>query len=62
MIHQPSIPVEIHGILRTTEDAVLVEFETGKVKWIPRDHAEFYPGHVLLTRWLVSRLTLEAVL
>jgi hypothetical protein len=53
---RPSVPVPIAGIIRTTEDAVLVRLPSGRSRWVPRDHAEFSPGHVLLPAWLASKI------
>jgi len=53
---RPSVPVPIEGILQTTEDAVLVKLPSGRSRWVPRDHAEFSPGHVLLPAWLAKKI------
>jgi hypothetical protein len=53
---RPAIPVPIAGIVQTTEDAVLVRLPSGRSRWVPRDHAEFSPGHVLLPVWLAKKI------
>ena len=53
---RPSIPVPIAGIVQTTEDAVLVRLPSGRSRWIPRDHSEFFPGHVILPAWLANKI------
>ena len=52
----PSIPIRIKGIIRTTDDAVLIQLLSGKARWIPRAHAEFFPGHVILTPWMAAKI------
>jgi hypothetical protein len=52
----PAIPVRIAGILRTTEDAVLIKLPSGASCWIPRDRATFFPGHVSLPAWLARKI------
>ena len=48
--------IRIAGILQTTEDAVLIKLPSGRSRWIPRDHAKFSPGHVILPAWLASKI------
>lgn len=55
----PSIPVRIKGIIRTTDDAVLIQLPSGKACWIPRAHTEFFPGHVILTPWMAAKIKTE---
>lgn len=56
MSRQPSIPIRIKGIIRTTDDAVLIQLVSGKARWIPRAHAEFSPGHVILPQWMAVKI------
>ncbi|WP_319406152.1 hypothetical protein [uncultured Desulfosarcina sp.] len=61
MSQRPSIPVKINGIIRTTDDAVLVRLPSGKARWVPRRQAEFSPGHVILTPWMAAKLKTDPV-
>ena len=56
MKSRPSVAVAITGIIRTTDDGILVRLPSGKARWIPRAHAGFAPGHVILPSWLAAKL------
>lgn len=51
------VPVKITGILETTPDGVRVVIEsTGRPAWLPRAHATFFPGMVVIPEWLEKKL------
>jgi hypothetical protein len=53
----PSTPIRIKDILQTTQAAILVQLPDGRVEWLPRRYAEFYPGHVIIPQWLSKKLS-----
>ena len=49
--------VPITDILETNERSVQVVLaDTGKPCWLPRRLAEFWPGRVVLPRWLAQKI------
>jgi hypothetical protein len=52
-------PIQISDILETRRRGIkILVTQTGKAAWIPRRHADFYPGKVFIT-WGIAKEILK---
>ena len=58
--NRPTVAIPISRIIHTTPRGVFVQLASGGSEWIPRNCADFSPGHVIVPEWLAGKLKSKA--